>query len=125
MADQGKSVTWIVVAAAVFVVVAGWGFLAGSYAGSRSGSLTELSDEEAEAFESRGVSQARRGAVGTFVGHSIEQLPNMPTVISWHFSNRIWLPILIALALAGVIGGGFGLKAVERNLNQPRHRKRK
>ncbi len=125
MAEEEKSVAWIVVAAAILVVVFGWGFLAGSYAGAHSPSIGEMSEEERESLETRAPARARRGALAAFIGNSIEQLPNLPAVVSWHFSNRIWLPILIMLAFGGVISGGFVLKRVEQNLNQPRHQRRR
>ena len=34
MAEDEKPLTWIVMAAAIFVAIFGWGFLAGSYAGA-------------------------------------------------------------------------------------------
>ena len=121
---QEKSITWIVIAAAIFVLVLGWGFLAGSYTGAHAPAIDEMSDDELQDLKSRHRRQAGRSAIVTFVATSIEQLPNMPSVISWHFSNRIWLPVLIALALGSVVGGGFVLKKVEQNLNQPRGRRR-
>ena len=124
MAQTEKSITWIVVAAAIFVLFMGWGFLAGSYTGAHAKSITDMSDDELEDLKSRHRRMASRSAIVSFLATSVEQLPNMPAVISWHFSNRIWLPSLIALALVGVVGGGFVLKTVEQNLNQPRNRRR-
>lgn len=125
MADEGKSVVWIVVAAALFVVVVGWGFLAGSYTGTQAASISERSEEELEDLNTRNVRRASRGAITEFLVNSIEQLPNLPTVISWHLANRIWLPILILLAFGGVLGGGVVLKRIEQNLNQPRHKRKR
>ena len=124
MDQSEKSVTWIVVAASILVLAMGWGFLAGSYSGAHARAVSEMSDDELDELKIRHRQRRRRSAVATFVAKSIEQLPNMPAVISWHFSNRIWLPILILLALAGVIGGGFVMKKVEQNLNQPRNKRR-
>lgn len=124
MAEAEKSVTWIVVAAAIFVAVFGWGFLAGSYAGANATLMSEMNDDELQDLDTRLPARARRGAISAFIGNAIEQLPNMPAVVSWHFSNRVWLPILIGVAMLGVIGGGFALKKVEQNLSQPKHRHR-
>lgn len=104
MAAEEKSLTWIVVAAAVFVTVFGWGFLAGSYAGAHATPMSEMNADELQDLDTRGPARARRGAISAFIRNSIEQLPNMPAVVSWHFSNRVWLPILIVLAMPGVIG---------------------
>ena len=125
MANGEKSLIWIVAAAGLFVAVLGWGFLAGSYAGAHSTALSEMSEEEVEALEQDHNPGSRRGAVSAFVGNSIEQLPNLPSVVSWHFSNRIWLPILIALAMLGVVGGGFALKKVEQSLQSPASKRRR
>jgi uncharacterized membrane protein len=110
MADDERSIAWIVVSVAILVAVFGWGFLAGSYAGAHAKPMSEMSDAELEALDLRGVSTASRAAPVVFLENAIEQLPNFVTVVSWHFANRIWLPILIGLAMAGVVGGGFALK---------------
>ena len=123
MADGEKSVTWIVVAAAIFVAYLGWGFMAGSYTGAHTPSISDMTDEELDDLKAARTRRSGRNPIGAFVMNSIGQLPNLPAVISWHFSNRIWLPILVMLALAGVIGGGFALKRLEQNLNQPRYRR--
>jgi hypothetical protein len=125
MAEEEKSLTWIVVAAAVFIAVVGWGILAGSYAGAHATSISDMSADELQELDTRSPTRARRGAVSAFVGNAIEQLPNLPAVISWHFSNRIWLLILIGLAMVGVVGGGFALKRVEENLSQPKHKRKR
>ena len=119
MDSTEKSITWIVVAAALLVVFMGWGFLAGSYVGAHAPSIVDMDESELHDLKVRHRHQASRSSIITFVMTSIEQLPNLPAVISWHLSNRLWLPILIVLALAGVIGGGFVLKKVDQNLNRP------
>ena len=124
MVEGEKSIAWIVVSAAMLVAVFGWGFLAGSYAGAHAKPMSEMSDDELEALELRRLPTARRTGPAVFLENAIEQLPNFVTVVSWHFANRIWLPILIGLAMAGVVGGGFALKKVEQNLSQPRRKRR-
>lgn len=123
MAEGEKSIAWIVVSAALLVVVFGWGFLAGSYAGAHARPMSEMSEHELETLEIRGVSRARGAAPVVFLENAIDQLPNFVTVVSWHFANRVWLPILIGLAMAGVVGGGLALKKVEQNLSQPRRKR--
>lgn len=125
MPEDEKSLTWIVVAAALVVVVFGWGFLAGSYAGAHETALSEMSADEFRGLDARALARPRRSIIAAFVGNSLEQLPNMPTVISWHFANRMWLPMTIGIVMLGVIGGGLVLKKVEQNLAQPKHRRRR
>lgn len=123
MASEERSVVWIVVAVAALVVGIGWGILASSYAGAHAKSILEMTPEEIEELDTRGVSRARKSAMAAFIGNSLEQLPNLPKVISWHFSNRIWLPLLIGVALVLVVVGGFALKVIERRLDQPKRRR--
>jgi len=115
--SEGKSIRWIVIASMLFVAYIGWGLLAGSYAG----------DAHAD-----GVVAGRREVAGltllasaiySFIATSLMELPNFFRVISWHFSNRLWLLVLIVLAEVGVAGGGYGLKKLEENLSQPRRRR--
>ena len=123
MAESGKSITWIVVAAAIFVLLFGWGFLAGSYAGAHTTSVSELSHEKLQSIDPALLRRADRGAISSFIGNSIEELPNVGAVISWHLTHRIWLPILIALALIGVLAGGVVLHKLEQKLSRPRKKR--
>ena len=116
--SEGKSIRWIVIASMLFVAYLGWGFLAGSYSGSANAD---------------GVVIGRRGTAGltlmasaiySFIATSVMQLPAFFQVISWHFSHRIWLPILIVLVEIGIAAGGVGLKRLEENLSRPPKRRR-
>ena len=116
MEESGNSITVIVLLVMVVIAGFGWGFLAGSYTGAHAPAYSERSPDELgeppEHFSKRN-SQRR------FFANAIEQLPNMPTVIWWNFSHRLWLPLLIGgLEVAAVIGG-LVLKKVEKNLSQP------
>lgn len=116
---EGKSIRWVTIAALLFVLYVGWGLMAGSYAGGAHAGA---------------VISGRRGGAGiglmasavfSFVATSIMELPNFFAVMSWHSSNRIWLPILILIVAVGVCGGGYGLHKLEQNLSKPRRKKRR
>ena len=123
-AEFKKSVTWVIVTLMLAIAVIGWGFLAGSYSGAHAASLSELSEEEIAEFNhnrSNVRRTARRGEI-EFVFVALEQLPIMPAVIGWHFSNRIWLPILILVLESGALFGGLKMKSLEKALSKPRRR---
>lgn len=123
MPENEASLGWVVGALAVVVALFGWGFLAGSYAGSQATPMSEMSSEELKELNTRTPLRAKRASMAMFVTNAIEQLPNMGSVISWHFTNRIWLPILILVAELGVLGGGIIMKKVESSLAQPARRR--
>ena len=123
MADEEKSLKWIVVVVIIGIVVFGWGFLAGSYVGTNSPKLSEMSADETDDVDARSLRSARRGAVAAFVGNALEQLPNLPAVISWHLSNRIWLPIMIVVLEGAALIGGFAMKKVESAVEKPKRRR--
>jgi hypothetical protein len=102
----------------------GWGFLAGSYAGAHSPELSQMSIDKPERVSRRSPQRLRTEATLDFLGHAIEQLPNLPVVISWHFKNRIWLPILIIVLEVGALLGAYGMKKVEKELEAPNRRRR-
>lgn len=60
----------------------------------------------------------------TFVVVAVEQLPNMPAVIGWHLSNRIWLPILFIILKVAAFFGCLKMKSLEKKLNKPYRPKR-
>lgn len=124
MADGEKSLTWIVVMVMIGIALFGWGFLAGSYAGAHGPKLSEMSAEDITDIDSRSPGRAKRGAVVAFVGNALEQLPNLPAVISWHMSNRIWLPIIILVLEVGALFGAYAMKKVENALEKPKQRRR-
>jgi hypothetical protein len=64
-------------------------------------------------------------AVFSFIVTSITQIPKFFTIISWHISNRIWLPILFIVLEAAVLAGGYGLKKLEENLSKPPGRRKR
>lgn len=123
MPENQASLGWVVGALAVVVALFGWGFLAGSYVGAHATPMSEMSPEELKELNTRTPLRAKRASMSTFVSNAVEQLPNMGGVISWHFTNRIWLPILILAAELGVLGGGIIMKRVESSLAQPTRRR--
>ena len=121
MAESEKSITWIVTAVMVVIALFGWGFLAGSYAGATS--PAEITDVDIRVPRRPSVVAVGIAAGIKFVVTSFEQLPNLPSVISWHLSNRLWLPAAIIILEILTFLGGISLKAVENKLSQP-YRKR-
>lgn len=119
-----KSVGWVTASAMFVIALFGWGFLAGSYTGATSRRISQMSVEELSNIERRGLVQARRDGKLYFVANAIKQLPNFATVMSWHFSNRVWLPITILGLEILAAGGGYAMKRVERELSKPLHRTR-
>ena len=124
MANDERSITWIVVMVMIGIAAFGWGFLAGSYAGAHSPELSQMSIDKPERVSRRSPQRLRTEATLDFLGHAIEQLPNLPVVISWHFKNRIWLPILIIVLEVGALLGAYGMKKVEKELEAPNRRRR-
>ena len=109
---DGKSITWIVTASVILVAYLGWGFMAGSYAGSSGGAI-------------HFGPSSRISAVYSFVITSITQLPSFFSVIGWHLSNRIWLPLLFVILEVAVIAGGVGLNRLEQSLEGNKKRPRR
>ena len=117
MADDRKSVTWVVVMVIIFIAVFGWLVLADSYALACGQSI--------KFFSPTIYSRNSLGAqIGRVVGNGLVQLPNLPAVISWHMSNRIWLPIMIVVLEGAALIGGCAMKKVESALKNPKQRRR-
>ncbi len=122
---QGKSIQWIVVVAMIFVAYLGWGFMAGSYADIGREALS-MAGRPRSVRTGRGFGIALLvSAVVTFVGHSISEIPNFFSVISYHLSNRIWLPIIFLVLEALILAGGWGLMVLEKKLDGHGKRPRK
>ena len=130
MREQERSITWVVGALMLLIAGFGWGFLAGSYEGamdSQNAIHKELEIDQGRVRIPRrpGIIAVIVGASYRFVRTSFNQLSNLPTVISWHFSNRVWLPILIVSFEGLALAAGCGLKYLETQLSKPHKRKRK
>lgn len=115
MPKDEKSIRWIVTVSMIFMAYLAWGFLAGSYAGHSGGAVTPV-------VVGRRTSRIFMIIMGiySFVATSLQQLPNIFSVISWHLQNRIWLPILFIVLECGIFAGGYGLHKLEQNLNGPK-----
>ena len=124
MAEEGKSIRWIVIVSMIFVAYLGWGFMAGSYAEIGATALPEVGNLRIRRGRGMGIALLI-SAVVSFVVTSITELPNFFSVISFHMSNRIWLPILFIVLEGLVLAGGYGLQKLEENLEKPRHRRKK
>ena len=124
MAEGEKSLIWIIVMVMACIALFGWGFLAGSYDGAHSGNMSEITAEELKDLKLPSPRRVRGFSIGTFIGNAIEQLPNCVTVVTWHLSNRIWLPVTIVALEVAVLIGGVVLKRVESALETPRSRRR-
>jgi hypothetical protein len=122
MAERGLSIRWVVIASMLLIALFGWGFMAGSFAGAMAKPYSEWTQADLDAADSLRNLPNKDNRVA-FVSTAIAQLPNLPTVVSWHFRNRIWLPLLIVALEVGVLMGGVALKRVEKDLHMPRRRR--
>jgi hypothetical protein len=95
MPEQNKSVGWVAVLLALVVAYFGWGFLAADY-----------------------FQNDPNGAGGKtdFWVNTIEQLPNLPSVMSHAFQNRLWLIGVIVVAEVGVLILWGVMRKLEREL---------
>lgn len=96
MAEENKSVGWVVGMLALAVVIVGWAFLAADY------------------FQNDPPEGQRK--VGFWM-NAIQQLPNFPKVMSHALANRRWLLVLIGGLEVGVVVLGLVLKTIERELD--------
>ncbi len=118
--DKGKSIRWVVIMSMIFVAYVAWGCPASSWAGSEGdGSFVVIGRGR-----SRGILMLV-SAIVSFLVTSVAELPNLVTVISWNFTNRLWLPILFIVLEACILAGGFGLQQLENNLAKPAGRRKK
>jgi hypothetical protein len=129
MTDEQKSLTWVSAWVMIGILVFGWGSLAGSYAGAHSPKRGDISENESDDVDTRiqrdyDSNSVAELAVNVFLQNALDQLPNFSAVISWHMTNRIWLPIVIVVLEIAALVGACSLKKVERALEEPRQRLR-
>jgi len=120
MADGQKSIGWVVVALAITVAVFGWGFMAGVYANDVEGYRVEAG----QSYRGRPRVSIVAG-LAAFVATGVREIPNVASVLSYNFSNRLWLPIGILVAEGGVLAAGYGMKKLEQSLEGPPKRRRR
>ena len=120
MEESSLPLKWVILGITALVLAFGWAFMAAGYAHDvedwRSGGVEGASELQT-------MREAKRSAFRDFVGNAFSQMANPIAVFSWNFSNRLWLPICIFVAVIGLIIGGKKMKALEEEMNAPRHRR--
>lgn len=101
MQEQNKSVGWVAGMMALAALYFGWGFLAADY------------------FQN---DPAGGGGETNFFVNTITQLPNLPSVLSHSFRNRLWVIGLIVVVEIGVFILWRVMKKVEQDLSPPKRR---
>ena len=111
-----KSITWVVIAMAIVILLFGWGILANSYATAME--LQNIDPDNPPMPSGRGRSALVRSLV-IFTIHSFREVPRFFTVIAWNLQHRMWLFGLIALAEVATVAFGFGMKLFEGVADDP------
>lgn len=96
-AEEGKSVGWVVGMLALLVAYFGWAFLAADY------------------FQHDPSQTARET---NFWINSVAQLPNLGSVLSYGFRERLWLIGLVVGLKVFVLVLGVVLKKLEKELSR-------
>lgn len=95
MAEQNKSVGWVGLMLGLFVAYVGWAFLAADY------------------FQN---DPTGGGASTGFWANSLQQLPNLPAVLSDSLRNRFWMIAVIGGLEVGVLILWVVMRKLEREL---------
>jgi hypothetical protein len=93
--EESKSIGWVVGMLALLVAYGGWAFLAMDY----------YRNYPDDGFGRR-----------SFWMNSVIQLANLPSVVGFGFSNRVWFIILIAVLELLVVVLWIVMKKLEREL---------
>ncbi len=119
MSSKEKSLLWVMIVLAISVILFSWGTLASSYSGAHSTVpgefITGLNDPTDPTIG------ADATAIWVFLMNAINQLPNLPKVVFWHLSHRVWLLVMLLCLLIAVVTGCLFLRKLERRLFK-RHR---
>ena len=110
MSDQESelSIGGVVVMLMLVIAAFGWAFAAAGYA---------------HEFENWGSGVGRR-AFGSFIRNAFSQIPNFFAVVSFTFSKRFWLVIVILVLEGLALLAGLGMKKLERDWDKPPRRRR-
>lgn len=116
MAEQNRSLAWVIVMLMVAIALLGWMYAASFYANSEEG------------WRARGVvsyspRRASRLVFVQLVVNGFVQVPNMPAVVGYIFRQRFWLVMVVAALELLAFLGGLQLKSLDRRLNTPRRRR--
>ena len=99
----------------LLIAAMGVHFLVGSWKGAHVRDWDAAYANLERAYDSDDLESLDRAVDEAYSSDAFEQAPGLATVISWHFSNRIWLPCLfIGLELV-VMGLGVWMWILERD----------
>ncbi len=117
----------VVVLMMIVVGVFGWCFMAKQYSNELKARENAGRPEQIPlAVPRRGRGLAMMiGAMVDLTVTGITQIPNMQGVLSFNFTKRLWLPVSVIVVEGLLVGVGFGLKQVEKQLEGPPKRKKK
>jgi hypothetical protein len=127
MAEENQSILWVMGMLMLAILALGWGVMANSYVQAQEPSFSEAAEQGIEREGSGGILPptargAARRSMAEFVTNAIGQLNNLGTVVMWHFSNRVWIPIVILVLEVAAVCGAVALKRVEVALAKPKRR---
>ena len=121
MPEKEQSVTWVIAMLMVVIAAFGWAFMAAGYAhheeGWRSGGV-QSNDRRTTPHREIFFWGSLNASVD-FVGNAFQQIPNCVSVVRFTFTNRIWLPIVVAVLEILAVCGGYAMKQLEQSLNKP------
>lgn len=128
MAEENQSILWVMGMLMLAILGLGWGLMANSYVEAQSPNLSQAAGSELPArpplfgLQWRGPVRKLGTGLLKFAVNTIGQLNNLGTVVMWHFSNRVWIPIVILVLEVAAVCGAVALKRVEVALAKPKRR---
>ncbi len=118
MAEKRQSVNWVIAMVMIVIAVVGWGFMAAGYA-HHAGWQSSAADPLRRASR-----YTNKAAIAQFLIIAITQIPNAVDVVGFNVTHRIWLPLGIIVVELLALLGGYGMKQVEKSLNEPPARRK-
>ena len=97
--SDGFGIKHMVAAPVVLALLLGWGAMANAYVGEGGSGYVPGGSRRAGGFFA--------AAIVAFVVNAFTQLGDIGGVLSYIFSRRIGIPIIIAVAIALILGFGF------------------